>query len=61
MRFKYKTPFFATIIIIGFGAYVHSLTYNPQDWNSFMMWVPLYISPVWGFAGYDYLQDRGRK
>jgi len=57
---------FRSALVVSFivGAYAigfHSYHNIPNDWGAFLLWIPLYISPIWALAGASYLSERGEE
>jgi len=50
-----------SIVVAGYGLLFHFINVNPHDWGAVAMWLPVYISPIWGTAGISYLSERGKK
>lgn len=51
----------SSLVVVLFGLSWHGLRVSPNDWQAVVMWLPLYVAPIWGFAGASYLSERGKK
>jgi len=56
-----KSTLIASLIVVTYGILFHFYNVNPHNWKAVAMWLPVYISPIWGAAGYSYLSERGKK
>lgn len=55
-----KGALICSLVVATFGLLFHFYNVTPHDWGAVAMWLPIYISPVWGVAGYSYLTERGK-
>ena len=55
-----KGALISSIIVVGFGISFHGLAVTPHDWSAVALWLPIYISPLWGIAGVSYLTERSK-
>jgi len=56
-----KGSLICSLVVIAYGLLFHFYNVTPNDWQAVALWMPLYISPIWGIAGYSYLSDRSKK
>jgi hypothetical protein len=61
MNKVFKHALIASLIVVTYGLCWHSLKVTPNDFQSAIMWLPLYISPIWGIAGASYFSERRKK
>jgi len=61
MNKKIVGPLICSFIVGGFAILFHLLNVTPNNWNAFFMWLPFYISPIWGVAGISWLSERRKK
>ena len=57
----FKSALIASLIVAVYGLLFHFYNVNPHDWEAVAMWLPVYVSPIWGIAGYSYLSERGKE
>ena len=60
LKLRYQA-LICSLVVGAFAFAFHGLTVAPHDWSAVFMWLPLYISPVWGIAGVSYLTERGKE
>ena len=61
MNKLFKGALISSSIVISFATFFHYYNVNPNDWEAFFMWLPIYISPIWSIAGASYLSERRNK
>ena len=61
MNKVFKHAFIASLIVAVYGLSYHSLKVTPQDFHAAVLWLPLYISPIWGLASASYFDERRKK
>lgn len=57
----FKGSLIVSIIIIIFGALIHYTSVKPNNWGAFLLWIPVYISPMWALAGASWVSERGKE
>jgi len=46
-------------LVVGAFAFIfHGYTVSPNNFGAVCLWLPLYISPIWGVAGISHLSER---
>jgi len=61
MNKLFRGALICSAVVVGFGLLFHYLTVKPNDWGAVALWIPLYISPIWGIAGFSYLTERRKE
>ena len=61
MKFYKKliAPLIVSLVVAIFAGIYHYLRVSPNDWAGFFVWMPVYLVPIWIFAGLDWLMDKG--
>jgi len=58
---EYK-PFKGALISSAFvfigAVLLFTIEHQVPEWDKFFMWIPLYISPLWGMAGLSWYSER---
>jgi len=57
----FKGAFICSIVVVAFGILFHYYNVTPHNWKAVALWLPIYISPVWGVAGISWLSERGEE
>jgi len=57
----FKGALICSIVVVAFGLIYHARTVIPNNFPLVILWLPVYISPLWGIAGISYLSEKGRK
>ncbi len=57
----FRGALIASLIVVAYGLLFHNYHNIPHDWQAAVMWLPLYISPIWGLAGASWLSEREDK
>ena len=52
-----KGALICSAVVVGYGLLFHHLNVTPHDWRAVAMWLPVYISPIWGIVGFSYLME----
>jgi hypothetical protein len=50
-----------SLIIAACAVSFHAFNVAPHNWSAVIMWLPVYVFPIWGIAGASYLSERGKK
>jgi len=54
----FKSAIIVSLVIATYAVCFHAITVNPNDWNAVALWLPVYISPIWGIAGASWYSER---
>ena len=55
-----KGAVITSLVVIIYGLLFHGLNVTPNDWQLAVMWLSLYIAPIWGLAGMSWLSERSK-
>ena len=61
MNKVFRSALIASLIVVTYGLMYHGSNVSPTNWAAAIMWLPLYISPLWAIAGASYYSERGKK
>ena len=51
MNKVFREALICSLVVMTYGILFHYYTVTPNDWEAVVMWLPVYISPIWGIAG----------
>ena len=54
----FKSAGVVSIIIGAYAIFFHAINVSPNNWNAMAIWLPIYISPIWGIAGASWYSER---
>jgi hypothetical protein len=57
----FRNAMICSLTVALYGISFHYYNNNPHDWKAVLMWLPIYISPIWGIATASFLSERGKK
>jgi len=55
-----RGAFICSLVVVAFGSLFHYYNVSPQDWGAVALWLPVYVSPIWGVAGYSVFSERSK-
>lgn len=61
MEEVFKHAFIASLVVVIFSLLFHNFIVSPNDFKAVFLWLPLYLSPIWGISSISYLSERGKK
>jgi len=47
----FRGAIICSLIVMTYGLLFHYYLVTPHNWSLVFMWLPIYISPIWGVAG----------
>ncbi len=61
MKTLFRGALICSLVVAGFGVLFHYYNVTPNDWAAVAMWIPIYISPIWGIAGWSHFSNRKKE
>ncbi len=61
MNKLFKGALISSLVILAFGVLFHYYNVTPNNWTAVAIWLPIYISPIWGIAGASWLSERSKE
>ncbi len=58
MNSEFKGAFICSIVVTLYAIFFHALNVIPNDWASFTIWLPIYLTPIWVIALGVFLYNR---
>ena len=55
-----RSALICSLVVGAYAIAFHGINVIPNNWGSVFMWLPIYVSPIWGIAGVSYLTERGK-
>ena len=56
-----KGTLICSLVVITYGILFHYYNVAYHDWKAVALWLPIYISPIWGIAGVSWLSERSKE